>query len=248
MSASADAGGHEPLDRQVVVGVEGDAGIRSRRSYTRGGRPRCPGSGRSSRGSRARAARSSSFTRACDARGCVAGRHTYIGSSSRCTRSTPSGRGGHRRRVDRQRDVAVARLQERGRPRRARPARSVSSTPGCASRKRPIAFGMIVAPAEGNAASRSRPERRPAMASSSASASASRERMTSVWRSSAVPGVGQPHAAGVALDEQRARPRARARRSAGRRPTGCRRASRRRRRRSPAARRRAARGGGGRRA
>jgi hypothetical protein len=46
---------------------------------------------------------------------------------------------------------------------------------------------MIVAPAEGNAASRSLPDRRPAMASSSDSASASRERITSVCRTSAVP-------------------------------------------------------------
>ena len=68
-----------------------------------------------------------------------------------------------------------------------------------------MAFGMIVAPAEGNAARRRRPERRPAIASSSASASASRERMTSRVAQERGAGVGQADAARVALDEERAR-------------------------------------------
>src|SRR4051794_25134531 len=50
-----------------------------------------------------------------------------------------------------------------------------------------MAAGAMVAPALGKDASRTRPPRRPAMASSSASASARRARMTSVWRTSASP-------------------------------------------------------------
>ena len=81
---------------------------------------------------------------------------------------------------------------------------SVSSTAGWRSRKRAIASGMIVAPALGNAASRSRPPRRPAIASSSASASASRARIDVGVIDERAPGVGQPHAAAAALDELRA--------------------------------------------
>ena len=64
---------------------------------------------------------------------------------------------------------------------------SDSSTPGCSARKAAIASGISVAAADSNAASRSRPPRRPAIASSSASASPRRARIASAWRTSASP-------------------------------------------------------------
>ena len=80
---------------------------------------------------------------------------------------------------------------------------SVTSTPGWRSRKRAIARGAIVAPAVGNETSRSRPPRTPAIASSSASASASRAEDDVGVAHERVTGLGQPHAARVAVDEDR---------------------------------------------
>ena len=64
---------------------------------------------------------------------------------------------------------------------------SESSTAGWRARKRAMASGMSVEPADSKAAIRRRPPRRPAIASSSASASASRARIASVWPTSARP-------------------------------------------------------------
>ena len=85
------------------------------------------------------------------------------------------------------------------------PGISVRSTAGWRSRNAAIARGASVAPAVGNATIRSRPPRRPAIASSSASASASRARIASAWRTSASPASVRLHAARAAIDEHGSR-------------------------------------------
>ena len=132
-------------------------------------------------------ARSASRTPRLRASGWSSGSTRYIGSSSRWWCWTPS----PKRSSCLPAPNVIARSMSPARSAATAASGSTSviesSTAGWAFANAAIATGMIVAAADSNAASRSRPPRRPAIASSSASASASRPRMPSAWRTTASP-------------------------------------------------------------
>ena len=130
--------------------------------------------------------RSSMRTRRRAASGWPAGSTTYIGSSISRVRSIASSW-----QVSKPVSISIAMSASpafsAAIPSSGSPGTSVSSTPGWRARNCAIARGASVAPAVGNATIRSRPPRRPAIASSSASASARRASTASAWRTSASP-------------------------------------------------------------
>ena len=109
--ADADAGRDEALDRGVVVGLEGDLRLEARRLagalQDRAVRAAC----RSCRGSTTRRRGPSAAPAPCARRGWHAGRQRYIGSSSSGWRSIALSSMRSKRRLDRQRDLALAALQ-----------------------------------------------------------------------------------------------------------------------------------------